>query len=473
MSEKYEFSHGFQESVISLLLQDPMFIVTYSDTVRPEYFEDERHEVLARIALEFYAQHRVRPGLESIGLLLSERAEKYQLSEDELSALKALTRKCYSADIDDSAFIQDRVIKFGRWQALKSAVIRAADRINENDRAEGAQEDILHMVQEAIAVGIGLDDGLQVFDHIDKPSTVIESDPAYNVTSKVATGFTALDTALRGGVGAGELAVVAGESGRGKSMFLVSLAAQAVRQGKRVLYVSTELRPPDIFVRVLCNLSALAVDDVLGETKAYRDRIARWKKIGSRYLRIKWWPPGRATAGTIRSYIAKRMQQENGQAPQLLVVDYADELKPERPSKDSLYLDFEDVYNGLIQLASDFKFPLWTASQVNRTGYGQSKPDRQSVSDSLKKLMKSDVWVMLAQTEDERQLKPPTARLEIDKVRRGKSGFSIRVDPDYERSRVMQVPPADCERIEKQLEALRQSQRTKRRAGSMSASEIG
>ena len=58
----------------------------------------------------------------------------------------------------------------------------------------------------------------------------------------VSTGWREVDDLCRGGHGQGELGVVIAPTGAGKSMALVHLGAQALKQGKTVVHYTLELQ---------------------------------------------------------------------------------------------------------------------------------------------------------------------------------------------------------------------------------------
>lgn len=65
------------------------------------------------------------------------------------------------------------------------------------------------------------------------------------------TGFSPLDSHLAGGLRAGELTLVSGPQGQGKTTFVLQIARNIARAGGRVLYVSYEHPDDDVLARVL------------------------------------------------------------------------------------------------------------------------------------------------------------------------------------------------------------------------------
>jgi len=72
------------------------------------------------------------------------------------------------------------------------------------------------------------------------------------------TGLTGLDRHMGGGLQRGEMAVVGGETGSGKSALLVQVTAACAAKGHSVLYLSLEMSRRDIFNRIAAAASGIA-----------------------------------------------------------------------------------------------------------------------------------------------------------------------------------------------------------------------
>lgn len=442
----YPYSPHFQERVFALLVQSPTFLNEYRDTIETSYFEDDSLRVLVDVALGYYDRYRVPPTRSSLFNAIEEYAKKYEHEPDDLLHLKRLADKCFKLDLKDMEYLRDKIVDFGKWQAVRAAVVESAEDIqahpNEAD-VETLREKVRGRVEKAMQAGCGSEFGVNVFDFMSDPGRLMTDDGPFSIKHKVPTGFPTLDRILHGGPGAGELVVVAAESGLGKSMVLVNIGVNATRVGKRGIYFTLELKPPDVTVRCLSRMARVPQDDVLAGSALFHERMDKsgWLKAKGRMMHVKYFPPGEATVGMLRSYTS-RFVARTGHRPEFIIVDYADELRSEKTYKDgNLYLPFGDIYSQLIAFASDWKVPIWTASQLNRSGYSEESPGLQSISDSLKKVMKADAVLLLAQTEEERQAY--RGRLIAAKIRRGASRIPIHVQLRYDRALVAELKVVD------------------------------
>jgi replicative DNA helicase len=87
----------------------------------------------------------------------------------------------------------------------------------------------------------------------------IERDQIEGVQPEVfPTGLTGLDRHMEGGLHRGEMGVVSGDTGSGKSALLVQATAACAEAGHPVLYLSLEMPRRDIFNRIAATASGLS-----------------------------------------------------------------------------------------------------------------------------------------------------------------------------------------------------------------------
>jgi len=78
----------------------------------------------------------------------------------------------------------------------------------------------------------------------------------------IPTGFPSLDRLLGGGVRRGDLVVLGGDVGSGKSAFAMAVALRAAQQGARVSFFSGEMSTERMLERVLAIEGRVRVDDL-------------------------------------------------------------------------------------------------------------------------------------------------------------------------------------------------------------------
>ena len=104
----------------------------------------------------------------------------------------------------------------------------------------------------------------------------------------------------------------------------------------------------------------------------------------------------------------------------MIIVDYADLLRPSgrfREKRDEL----GSIYEDLRALAQEFKCPVWTASQTNRSGLNAEVVTMESISEAFNKCFVADFVCSISRTIKDKNSN--TARMFIAKNRNGPDGL--------------------------------------------------
>ena len=204
-----------------------------------------------------------------------------------------------------------------------------------------------------------------------------ELDDIFQEEDTVKSGFPSIDATLGGGMVPGETYCFVAPSGVGKSIWLINLARTFINQEKNVVFVSTEMNNQQVKQRLLRSLTDKADKD---EIKA---RLPFLKGLGFNFLPIKVEPNVVDVDGL------ERMVRETGFTPDVLIIDYMDELRATEKTP-SEYEKYKILGSDLKRLAERFECPLITASQTNRSAFenGATKGfvGLESIGDSWNKV---------------------------------------------------------------------------------------
>lgn len=133
---------------------------------------------------------------------------------------------------------------------------------------------------------------------------------------------------------------------------------------------------------------------------------------------------------SLRLYV-ERYEMLTNKHIDLIIVDYADLLKPETKDKNSnSYSEGGSIYGELRGIAGELQKPIWTVSQGNRGSYDQDIVEAQHIADSFKKVMIGDFVMSLARKKEDKV--HSLARIHIVKNRFGPDGmtFPAKFDTD-------------------------------------------
>jgi replicative DNA helicase len=235
-----------------------------------------------------------------------------------------------------------------------------------------------------------------------------------------------------GGLGSGDLGIIFGNPGGGKSWMLVNMGAMAVQRGYTVCHYTLELSEYYVGKRYDSLFTGIDVQNVHKHRAAIEEAVSKVKGK----LIIKEFPMGKATTHTIESHIQKC--RDLGYPPDLVIIDYVDLLKSKTKSidpKDAI----DDVYTATKGMARELKVPIWTVSQVNRAGAKDDVIEGDKAAGSYNKMMIADFAMSLSRKRQDKV--NGTGRVHIMKNRYGMDGMtyaakistnngSIEINPD-------------------------------------------
>ena len=135
---------------------------------------------------------------------------------------------------------------------------------------------------------------------------------------------------------------------------------------------------------------------------------------------IKYYPTKAATVNTISAHL-KQLELKNIK-PDLVIVDYADILRDNSGMREVRH-QLGAVYEDLRGLAGEFKVPIWTASQANRSALDEDVIEAQKVSESYQKVMTADFVMSLSRKVEDKI--GNTGRFHVIKNRFGPDGLTF------------------------------------------------
>jgi len=111
---------------------------------------------------------------------------------------------------------------------------------------------------------------------------------------------------------------------------------------------------------------------------------------------------------------------KRGIKPGLIIVDYADLLKPVTVRKEKRN-ELESIYEELRALSQEFQCPIWTASQTNRSGLNAEVITMEQISEAFNKCFVADFIFTVSRTIEDKQNNK--GKMFIAKNRNGPDGL--------------------------------------------------
>lgn len=410
LNQLNQYGAGFQIKVLSSLLKHREFLHSIHDILEEDYFDNPAHKWIVEEILKYHYKYHTSPTLDA----LSVEVKKIENEVLRISVTEQL-RESYRASNEDQEFIELEFSNFCKNQQLKKALLSSVDLLE-----KGQYDDIRYLIDSALKAGQDKNLG-----HVYKK----DAETRYREEERgaIATPWTHINELLQGGLGSGDLGLIFGGPGGGKSWMLVALGAYAVAAGYTVAHYTLELSEGYIGKRYDAAFTGIRVQE-LSQNRQQVD--AMMEQIPGKLI-IKEFPMGKVSIQTIESHIQK--MTDLGDKPDLIIIDYVDLLKSKRKSVDRKD-EIDDVYVSTKALARELKLPIWTVSQVNRAGAKDDVIEGDKAAGSYNKMMIADFAMSLSRKRLDKV--NGTGRSHIMKNRYGGDGMTYPVKINTENGNI-------------------------------------
>lgn len=401
-----QYGKGFQLKVLGSLLTDKKFLINVRDVLHDFYFDADSHKWIINQIINYFDKYHTNITMDVL------KVELQKVENEVLQvALKEELRNSYQATQEDLDYIQEEFTTFCKNQEMKNAILNAADLLKLADF-----DGIRNLVEKAMKAGMDKHIGHEYNKDIE---TRYRTD--YRPT--IPTPWPIFNEGIQGGFGPGDLGIVFGNPGGGKSWTMVAIAAHAVKMGYKVNYYTLELGEDYVGKRFDCYFTGYSIDEV----NKHRKEVETYVNNLKGKLIVKEYAPKQASVGTIRSHIQKCIDMDH--KPDLVIIDYVDYLRAPSKSKFTERKDeIDDVFIATKGLAKEMKIPILTPSQVNRMGAKDNVIEGDKAAGSYDKMMVADVCISLSRQKEDKVL--GTGRVHVMKNRYGQDGMTYNVKMD-------------------------------------------
>jgi len=438
------------ENLLALLAFNPEYGRLVVGYIEPHLFENEAYRTLATRMRDYWRQHDKPPGKAHVGdlvadILQSPRNPHAAAYRTAITGMAVLT----DAGINTN-YVMEQLETFMRLQSFKHAILQSAEMIE--SRQHLALPDVEQLFSKLLRGQHSTSPRLCRAGDLDQ----LKSYLARRKEHEFPTGIPLLDS--RGVAPArGKLMVLLGQSGAGKSWWLIDIGRRAFWARKRVLYVTLELSKDAYLSRFHQNLAAWAWREEAKTTSVTRLRLQDDKLVGFRRepvsVEVSLQDPDIAnkldqrnanqigflnrvafeefgmrslTVAQLRA-VLDRLELTDNFIPDLMTVDYIGVLKT---SSDNHRIELGHAVEELRALAVEKNIAIVTAQQVNRQGQSVKELTRDHIAEDYSPINTADFVLILQRNPREKQYK--LARIRVDKARDAPDGFNLIVSQNYD-----------------------------------------
>ena len=243
------------------------------------------------------------------------------------------------------------------------------------------------------------------------------------------------------------------------SIVLCNDAANYVRQGKNVLFITCEMAKEKVTRRISANLLDMTLEDydkLVEDPAKVKRKLNKFMKdsinmnfVEPGKLRIKELPTGQGTVLDVERYI-KEVEESQNYKVDVVIIDYINIMCNYRqPNSENTYLKIKTLAEDLRGLAVKYDVLMITASQIGRSALDSSDINLTDVSESMGLMHTVDNAIGIIQTEEMRigeliaGVATPYYWMKILKIREGEGkGHKFRVDINYDKMKL--IERTDC-----------------------------
>jgi hypothetical protein len=379
LSRLNAYGNVFQLKVIGALVSRRDFLLNISDSLDSDYFESSSHKWIIDYIIKYFAQYHTYPTVETFAI------EVKKLDNEVLKvAITEALREAYKlSEASDMEWVEGEFLDFCRNQQVKKAIMTSVDLLNLGD-----YDGIRSLINVALKAG----EDKNIGHEYDKD---VEARYRGDDRNPIPFPWPVFNELTQGGYGKGDLVLVFGNPGGGKSWGVIAMGAYAAALGYNVVHYTLELSEGYVGKRYDAVFSGIDVDKLTDHRSEVEQAISKVKGK----IVIKEYAPKRASLDTIESHL-QQLEHQNEFKADLVIIDYLDLLrtKGRKERKDEI----DDVYTEVKGLAKQLCIPIVSPSQANRTGADKEILQADNAAGSYDKIMIGDIILSLARRRQDK-----------------------------------------------------------------------
>ena len=400
-----DYGAPFQVKTIGALLTRKEFVQNIYDILSDEHFPNPAHKWIINEILRYWNKYHTVISMDTL------RVEVKKIDNDVLkTSIVEQIKEAYRHSDDELQYVEEEFTAFCKNQQLKSALLNSVDLLNSGD-----YDSIRHLIDNALKSGQDRNIGHEY-------NKDIETRYREDYRPTIPTPWPMLNQLTQGGFGPGDLGIVFGNPGGGKSWMMVAMAAHAVKMGYNVVYYTLELGQDYVGKRFDCYFTGHSIEEV----QHHRSEVESIVEGLAGKLIVKEYPPKAATVATLKAHLQKCIDADV--KPDMVIIDYIDYLRPPSKKFTERKDEIDDMYVACKGMAKEFKIVVLSPSQVNRMGAKDDIIEGDKAAGSYDKIMVADFCLSLSRKKEDKV--HGTGRVHVMKNRYGMDGmtFGAKID---------------------------------------------
>ena len=345
--------------------------------VKPDYFEGI-YRILFKEVGKFVSKYNKLPTLEAFKIEID---SSDKLNTEQYTFALEVIPNIFTKEEVNQQWLYDTTEKWCQDRAIYNAIMESIS-IIDGKHTTLTKQALPSLLEGALAVSFDTNIGHDYIDNVEQ-----RWDFYHAQEERIPFDLDYFNQITKGGLPRKTLNIALAGTGVGKSLFMCHVAANALTQGRNVLYITLEMAEERIAERIDANLLNVPIDQLENLTKdMLKTKVNNIKMKGNGKLIIKEYPTGQANTSHFRALLNELKLKRNF-IPEIIFVDYLNicgsaRMKSMGGSINS-YTYIKAIAEEMRGLAVEFNVPIVSATQTTRAGFSSSDPGLEDTSESF------------------------------------------------------------------------------------------
>ena len=384
---------NLQKIILKTLINDEEYCRKALPHVKAEYFENE-HQPVYQLILSFLQKYNKLPTSSALDV---EFQKSDYINKSNRNEIHNLILDLKNHEEVEREWLLNSTEEWCKQRAVYLAIIKSIGIIDgkEEQLTDGAIPGIL---SKALQVSFDTNVGHDYFENSEN-----RFDFYHLQEDKIPFDISLLNTITKGGVSNKTLNIILAGTGVGKSLAMCHFASANLSMGQNVLYITLEMAEERIAERIDANLFDVPIDQL--ETlprELFDSKVNKLKEKTRGKLIVKEYPTATAHVGHFRALLDE-LKLKKDFTPDVVYIDYLNIMSSSRVKglggSINTYSLIKAIAEELRGLAVENNIPVWSATQVTRTGFGNTDVELTDTSESFGLPATADLMLALISTE--------------------------------------------------------------------------
>tara|TARA_R100000084_G_scaffold99112_1_gene53405 strand:- start:824 stop:2182 length:1359 start_codon:yes stop_codon:yes gene_type:complete len=382
---------NIEQTILRNLLDDEQYMRKVIPFIKPDYFQGI-YKTLFKEVGKYIGKYNKLPTQETLVIELED------LNEEQYNMAMDIVPHLFVKEPIDANWLDDATEKWCQDRAIYNAVMESISII------DGKHESLTkNALPELLSKALGISFDTNVgHDYVENAEQRFEF--YHTEEDRIPFDLDYFNKITKGGVPNKTLNIALAGTGVAKSLFMCHVAANALTQGKNVLYITMEMAEERIAERIDANLLNVPIDQLENMSKdMFTRKVNNLAKKTNGKLIIKEYPTGSAHSGHFRALL-NELKLKRQFEPDMIFIDYLNICASSRMKgmggAINSYTYIKAIAEELRGLAVEFDLPIFSATQTTRSGYSNTDVGLEDTSESFGLPATADLMFALISTEE-------------------------------------------------------------------------